>query len=834
LTDRRAPSAFALIRNLVLAVSLAMVPAAAVAQIDEPVVAPLVDEGPDYALWEQLANRVEAALEDRRVSDAMLMEYRAQIVAKRARFAEAQTANRDRITTLREQLAALGDPPAEGETELPEIAERRLDLTERLARRQAPLLAADEAFRRADGLTREIDRVLRERQADALLTLWPSPLNPANWLQAINVVISSGLTVTGEVYNAWLDPARRAELRSNAPLTFGALLLAGLLLVMGRRWMVGLTVWALDSSVILRGRRLAAFFVSLSQFVVPVLGLLLLYTAILLTSLYGPTIEGMAEGLVAGGILLFIARWLSLLLFPFSDSAVQTALQLDDGARRGARAMVLWLAMVVLIWSVAEPFLSPETQSDSANAVLQFPLIVFLAMGIYRLARILRQHAPLRERGTEDAAALTFFDRMLLLITRGMLVVALITPLMAAVGYVNAARQIIEPTVESLALMALLIVLHGLVSAIYDAIVGQESANEALVPALAGLILGLVSVPVFALIWGVRDTDLLEILARFREGFALGETRISPANFLWFLVIFLIGYTITRAMQGALASSVLPRTRIERGAQKALVSGLGYVGLTIAALFAFSTAGIDLSGLAIVAGALSVGIGFGLQNIVSNFVSGIILLIERPVSEGDWVEVGGVNGHVRSISVRSTVIETFDRTEVIVPNSNLISGVVTNMTRTSLLGRVVVPVGVAYGTDTRHVEHVLLELARAQPLVTIDPAPQVVIVRFGADAIEFEIRAVVRDVNMRSRVQSDILHAVAARFRAEGIEIPFAQRDVWLRTPAVAGPVAAAAGSGWPPAPGPERLERDIFDVEDRPEPQDTPDERPPAQEQGE
>lgn len=807
---------FIVIRSLLLALTLALLPVAALAQANmEPVAAPVVDEGPDYALWEQIATRAEVALEDRRVPDSVLTDFRTQIVAKRARFAEAQTANRDRINTLREQLSALGDPPAEGETELPEIAERRLDLTERLARRQAPLLAADEAFRRADGLVREIDRVLRERQAQTLLTISPTPLNPANWIPAINAVISSGLTVTGEVYNAWLDPARRAELRANAPLMIGALGLALILLVLGRRWMVQLTLWALDSSVILRGRRVAAFFVSLSQFVVPILGLLLLYTAILLTSMTGPTIEGMAEGLMAGGFLLFVARWLSLLLFPVAEGAVQNALQLDDSARRGARGAILWLAVVLLVWSIAEPFLELDAQTDAANAVLQAPMIVFLALGVYRLAVILRQHAPLRQRGTDDAPPLTFFDRMLLLITRGMIVIAVLAPAMAAVGYVNAARQIIEPTVDSLALIALLVILHGLVSVIYDAIVGQESSNEALVPALAGLILGLASVPLFALIWGVRDTELLELLTRFREGFALGETRISPANFFWFLVVFLIGYTITRAMQGALASSVLPRTKIERGAQKALVAGLGYVGLTIAALFAFSTAGIDLSGLAIVAGALSVGIGFGLQNIVSNFVSGIILLIERPVSEGDWVEVDGINGHVRSISVRSTVIETFDRTEVIVPNSSLISGTVTNMTRTTLLGRVVVPIGVAYGTDTRRVEKILVEIARAQPLVTIDPAPQAVFVRFGADSLDFEIRAVVRDVNLRVRVHSDILHAVAQRFQEEGIEIPFAQRDIWLRNPEVLG--GKPLPNPEPPVaePGPDKFERDIFETDE-------------------
>ncbi|PVH30596.1 DUF3772 domain-containing protein [Pararhodobacter oceanensis] len=752
-------------------------------------------DGPNYTVWNALAALAEQTLDSGDATEAMLSSLRAEVVEMRTAFLSAKTAQQDRIAAIREQIAALGPAPEEGQTEASEITARRNELNTSLAAREAPLLAADEAFTRADGIIRSIDRELRNRQADALLQFGPTPLNPTIWLEGVDALVTSALTVNAEVQNAWNDPVSYAEMITDLPITLGALALAALLLLRGRGWMEQLTTQLLFSTRILRGRTVVAFFVSLSQLLVAFAGLFLLTTAISLTRMTGPTLDAVNQALVPAGMAIFVARWLSLQLFPIHDTQ-RYAINLGAADRRSARTQALILGLLMGIQTLYTAFVAPDTQTAAAQAVIMFPLIVLVSLALLRFARVILRHEPRQvtvEGLTTDATP--FFDRILRLGGRFVTGLAIAAPLLGAAGYMTAAQAIAFPAVASLGLIALVMVVHKLITAVYVAIVGDEDrASDGLVPALAGLALSLLALPPLALIWGARATDLWEIWARFSEGVSLGETRLSPTSILWFFVAFAIGYLMTRALQGALGTSVLPKTKMEKGAQKAIVSGVGYVGITAAALAAFSTAGIDLSGLAIVAGALSVGIGFGLQNIVSNFVSGIILLIERPVSEGDWVEVGATSGTIERISVRSTVIQSFNRSKVIVPNADLISGAVTNYTKSSTTGRLIVPVGVAYGSDTRKVAQILQEIAESEPLVTTNPPPSVLFRGFGADSMDFEIRAILRDVNYIMSVASEINHKIAARFKAEEIEIPYAQRDIWLRNPEALAPPALPAG----------------------------------------
>ncbi len=316
------------------------------------------------------------------------------------------------------------------------------------------------------------------------------------------------------------------------------------------------------------------------------------------------------------------------------------------------------------------------------------------------------------------------------------------------------------------------------------------------------------------LIWGLSDAGFAILVQYLVDGFDIGETRIVPSQVLTGLFLFAVLLAASRWFRSALEERWLLRTRLDPGARETLVAMSSYTGFAIAVLVGLSLAGFKLQNLAIIAGALSVGIGFGLQNVVNNFVSGIILLFERPVSPGDWVVVGNTEGYVKKVRVRSTEIQTFDRSDVIVPNSEFISAQVTNWTLRDPYGRVIVKVPVAYGADTDKVRDVLLEVAKSHPQVIqfgVVPPPVVLFMGFGANSLDFELRCFIRDINWKLSVTSDLNFAVDKAFRENGIEIPLPQRVLHVSSLPV------------PLTPGTESVERPHIITESRPTGERTP-----------
>lgn len=267
----------------------------------------------------------------------------------------------------------------------------------------------------------------------------------------------------------------------------------------------------------------------------------------------------------------------------------------------------------------------------------------------------------------------------------------------------------------------------------------------------------------------------------------LGGATISLWTFVYFLVLLVLLFIFAGKVRNWLVHRVLVRTKLDVGARQAFGSISRYVLILVGMLVALQTVGIDLTVLNVIAGAVGIGVGFGLQNIANNFISGLIILFERPIKIGDRIEVGSVDGDVIEIGARSTTVLTNDKISIIVPNSKFITDNVTNWSHTDPRVRFHMKVGVAYGSDARQVEKLLLEVARANPNVIADPPPKVWFRGFGDSSLDFELLAWNTNlVHSKGQFISDMNFAIYDKFKEHGIEIPFPQRDLHIRSGSLA------------------------------------------------
>ena len=399
---------------------------------------------------------------------------------------------------------------------------------------------------------------------------------------------------------------------------------------------------------------------------------------------------------------------------------------------------------------------------------------------------------------------------------RLLIILALLAGLIAEwAGYRNLSGLIIGGLVNTLLLFAIIFLFARVMNELYDGMdegryqwqqrfrsrfglkAGEFVPGLVWLRAMTHLILWGGFMLLLFRIWGYSDEAYAAAVHYVVEGFDIGKLHVAPLRVVMAVALFSVLVSVNSWFNRQLEQNWLNKSRLDRGARDAAVTTSGYVGIAVAILVALSVAGVEFTNLAIIAGALSVGIGFGLQNIVNNFVSGLILLVERPIRTGDWIVVGNTEGYVKKISIRSTQIQTFDRADVIVPNSELIAGQVTNWMLSDPWGRVKVPLGVAYGSDTARVMQIMVEEANKHPQVMNNypgiPDPRVLFLGFGDSSLDFELRCVIRDVDKRLQTRSDLFLGIDAAFREAGIEIPFPQRDLHFRNGPPAGTVTPAA-----------------------------------------
>lgn len=306
-----------------------------------------------------------------------------------------------------------------------------------------------------------------------------------------------------------------------------------------------------------------------------------------------------------------------------------------------------------------------------------------------------------------------------------------------------------------------------------SASIGLRAAS---IEQIAILLNGIVTVMIFVAAvlvvlapWGIQSSDLPSYLRAAIFGFKVGDITVSLSSIVIALAIFGAGVMATRAVERWLDAKFLPHTHLDRGLANAIKTSFGYIGFILALSFALSYLGLNFEKLALVAGALSVGIGFGLQSIVNNFVSGLIILWERTIRVGDWIVVGSDEGVVSRINVRATEIATFDRAAVIIPNANLVAGVVKNFVRTDRIGRIIINIPVNAAADPETARDLLIEIASGHSKVLREPKPQVVFTSITASAFNFDLYCFIEDVGSLGSVKSELNFEIYRKFKAANL-----------------------------------------------------------------
>jgi potassium-dependent mechanosensitive channel len=733
-------------------------------------------EGAEKAL--QHLNNVEEDLSTLRVNVE-------DILADASQTAEAL---RPELALVRTQIEKLGPPPAkDAPAESPAIAAERARLTQLASQLDGAVKSTELTWVRARQLIERITVMRHAIFTKNLMERLPSPLLPGLWRDLFNEApgVLHRFNYLAEDWLTWAEPKR-----PQLALLFIAV---ALLFVVLWRLMIRLT-----------GRRVIApegpapsFFerAKAVAWVAPLRALAAVAAALLLYGgldalglLYPPWVRAAAAILKTIVIFAATSALITGVLAPREPNWRLVALA-DASAARISRLLIGMAAVYaidVALTDISRAFFVPLTLSV-VQSFASSTAFAALLIGVLL--------TPFSARDGE-APVSRHYPQPLKLPLWAIAIAILATALS---GYVALARFLAQQLVLTGIVVAVCWLAYLAIRAltrepaqrsfpvgeILESRFGLDGPRRNQLARLTELALTLAvliaAIPLLMLQWGFSGADIRDWFSSILFGMEVGQFRISLARILLGILLFIALLFATRLFQRWLREKALLQTRMDAGIVNSIDTVVGYACIAVAALLALSYAGFDITNLAIVAGALSVGIGFGLQSIVNNFVSGLILLVERPIKVGDRIVVGDQQGLVRRISVRATEIETFDRASLIVPNSELITGRVLNWTHRDSLVAVSVKVGVSYASDPEQVIGILRKCADEHPEVLRFPEPSAVFANFGDSALMFELRVSLPDVGQAVAVQSALRTAIFKALRAADIEIPFNQVDVNLR-----------------------------------------------------
>lgn len=745
-----------------------------------------LDPNAKIADWRQHLDRLEGDLRRPHLRYSELNGYRDELQGIRGEARDLANRLPTPLDAAKAQLNLLGPAPAAGQPPEPEqIAHSRAELNYRLGLLSAAEAATKSANLRIDHLFNTIEDIRRRNFASILLQPIPGVYAYETWSRLPDY-IPAALERVRDLVDGWWegvpDGQELARIGLEASLLFLALSFAGW------RGVRSLRHWQGEGEPPFWRRASSAAGVVLLRALPVTVPVVFAYAMLASAQRLPDRLDWLfyltAEMVV---IIFTVAALVTTTLAPRAPA--WRLIPVSDAGAARLCGLIILLAFVygltTLLYAITRLVQAPF----ALTIAVALPSSLLLAGLVVAILR-----TPLRSENPA-APSIRLFRAVRAVVWT--IVAAIVACALA--GYLPLARFLAQQLVVTGSILALVYLLllwvDGFAQSVTDdnAASGrwleqrghlERSRREQLalpISLLLKLAVLVLSVPLIMLQWGYTWPDIQDWYRQLFFGFHIGNTPVTFGALLASIIVFGLGYAAARLFQGWLDVQVLQPAGISGGVRHSIRTGVGYVGILIAALAAVSYAGFNLSSLAIVAGAFSIGIGFGLQNLVNNFVSGLILLAERPIRVGDLVVVGGEEGYVRKISVRSTEIETFDRAHVLIPNSSFVSDKVKNWTLRNSVRRVAISIGTAYACNPRQVREVLLKVARNNPDVLHTPEPLVDLREFAASSLNFILYVFIEDISKTVRVRTDLSIAIFDAFADAGIEIPFTQTDVNIR-----------------------------------------------------
>ncbi|OWT65881.1 mechanosensitive ion channel protein [Candidimonas nitroreducens] len=744
------------------------------------------------------------------LDDAQLVQLRATVQDAQAQAKQAATQIEPQLTSVKARQAELGSVPA-GTQEAPDVAAQRAQLGKSSS-------TLDSQLKLARLITVEGDQAVEQIQ-----TLRRSQFQARLGARTDSVF---GVPFWAELAQEWPRDAHRrfvplgnelAGYVRAAPARVWVLVLLGVALLLVLRVLAGRALMRFSTTHVPSGRlRRSLYAVVRVVMAVAVPGLIAtaLHTGIDWSAALPDGLDALLSWLVGllcfGGLVAGLGRALLA-----ADRPSWRLPHLSDGVAQGLRRFPLLLSVVIVLGWAAQHLAAQVNASLSTTVFLDcltgLLTTAILAAGLLRARRLRQATADTSDKG--PAPALPIWASALMAAAWTALAISavcLVAGYVAFGGFL--ARQVVwVVTVLGVAYLLSVLVEDGCASLLAAVKRGAPDGPDpgpmlrarcqalVLAAGLVRLAIVLITLMLLLIPFGEGPSEWISRFNQLYTGISIGEAQIRPTSVFLAALVLILGFACIRVLQRWLLARYLPATSLDRGMQYSAATLFGYAGYVLIVALALSAAGIGLERVAWIASALSVGIGFGLQAVVQNFVSGLILLAERPVKVGDWVTLGGVEGDIRRINVRATEIQMSDRSTVVVPNSEFITKIVRNVTHANPLGRVLIKLPMPLSTDADRARGLMLDALREHNGVLDEPAPSVLLEGLDAGGLVFNLIGYVVSPRAASGVRSDLLFDVLRRLREAGL--PLSTPSTMLLAEAKpAGPVlpptsAAAPGS---------------------------------------